>query len=165
MISTMNNTSDPNRSLPGPGEGKRGESGYIGYLLRQASAAVRLTLERALVDLDVTQPQFLVMTLINAYPHSSGADLARIAMLTPQTMSVIVANLERQGRLIRSAHPTNGRTQDLHLTDDGLSLLLQCRERVRALDATLIADLSPEDEAIIRRWLVHVATRAVAKLD
>ena len=34
--------------VPAPGEGKRGEQGYLGYLLRQAHAAVRLTMERTL---------------------------------------------------------------------------------------------------------------------
>jgi hypothetical protein len=36
--------SDP--SVPQPGEGKRGEQGYLGYLLRQASVAVRTRMER-----------------------------------------------------------------------------------------------------------------------
>ena len=41
---------------PAPGSGKRGEDGHIDYLLRQAQAATRLTLERALADLGVTSP-------------------------------------------------------------------------------------------------------------
>ena len=36
----------PSRSkLPQPGEGKRGEEGYLGYLLRQASNAYRARLD------------------------------------------------------------------------------------------------------------------------
>ena len=35
---------------PPPGRGKRGEKGYLAYLLRQAQAATRLTLERSLAD-------------------------------------------------------------------------------------------------------------------
>jgi len=52
--------------VPAPGEGKRGEQGYLGYLLRQAHAAVRLTMERTLADLGVTSPQFAVLTMLNA---------------------------------------------------------------------------------------------------
>lgn len=58
--------------VPAPGEGKRGEQGYLGYLLRQAHAAVRLTMERTLADLGVTSPQFAVLTMLNAYPGLSG---------------------------------------------------------------------------------------------
>jgi hypothetical protein len=68
---------------PPPGRGKRGEKGYLAYLLRQAQAATRLTLERALADLGVTPPQFAVLTMLKAYPGLSGADLARVALLTP----------------------------------------------------------------------------------
>ena len=90
--------------LPKPGEGKRGEKGYIGYLLRQAAGAYRHRVELALADLDVTPPQFSVLTMLAAYPGHSNADLARLALLTPQTVSVIVANLERAGSIVRRRH-------------------------------------------------------------
>jgi hypothetical protein len=64
---------------PPPGHGKRGEGGYLGYLLRQAQAASRLAMERALADLGVTPPQFAVLTMLKAYPGLSGAELARVA--------------------------------------------------------------------------------------
>ena len=97
--------------VPEAGEGKRGEQGYLGDLPRQASNAVRLGVDRALEDLSVTNPQFLVMTMINAYPGISGAEVARLTMLTPQTISLIVANLERDGRLRRAVSPDHGRIQ------------------------------------------------------
>lgn len=144
--------------IPEPGEGKRGEEGHLGYLLRQASAASRQALEQALADLGVTQPQFLVMTMVNAYPGSSSADVARLAMLTPQTISVIVANLERDGRLARATGPDHGRIQRMALTDRGRALLAQCRERAQAVEARLASALTPEQERVVRRWLVEVAT-------
>ena len=146
-------------SIPAAGEGKRGELGYLGYLLRQASNATRQGLERELEDLGVTQPQFLVMTMINAYPGISGAEVARLAMLTPQTISLIVANLERDGRLTRSLSPVHGRIQRMELTNAGLALLAECRTRAARLDAGLRAGLTPEQEQFIRRWLVDLATR------
>ena len=145
-------------SIPAPGEGKRGEDGYIGYLLRQAAGAHRLRLERALADLGVTQPQFAVLTMLAAYPGLSNADVARLALLTPQTVSVIVANLERAGSLVRKPHAIHGRIQHLDLSDSGTALLKTCRERVHALEKELASDLSGEEERTIRRWLVAVAT-------
>ena len=79
--------SDP--PVPQPGEGKRGEQGYLGYLLRQASVAVRTRMERDFSEEDVTPPQFAVLTMVRAYPGLSNADLARLSLLTPQTVSVI----------------------------------------------------------------------------
>lgn len=152
----MRKTNPP--SIPAPGEGKRGEDGYMGYLLRQAAGAHRLTLERALADLGVTQPQFAVLTMLAAYPGLSNADVARLALLTPQTVSVIVANLERAGSLVRKPHAIHGRIQHLDLSDSGTALLKTCRERVHALEKELARDLSGEEERTVRRWLVAVAT-------
>ena len=152
----MRKTNPP--SIPAPGEGKRGEDGYMGYLLRQAAGAYRLRVERALADLGVTSPQFAVLTMLAAYPGLSNADVARLALLTPQTVSVIVANLERAGSLVRKPHAIHGRIQHLDLSESGMSLLKTCRERVHALEKELARDLSAEEERTVRRWLVAVAT-------
>ena len=144
--------------LPKPGERKRGEKGYIGYLLRQAAGAYRHRVELALADLDVTPPQFSVLTMLAAYPGHSNADLARLALLTPQTVSVIIANLERAGSIVRRPHAIHGRIQHLDLSESGRALLATCRARVHAIEHELIDDLAPDEEQTIRRWLVHVAT-------
>jgi DNA-binding MarR family transcriptional regulator len=144
-------------AVPEPGEGKRGESGYIGYLLRQAGAAQRLRMERALDDLGITPPQFVVLTMLVAYPGVSGADLARLAALTPQTVSVIVANLTRHALIERRPHPVHGRIQQIEVTESGQRLLKQCRARVKKLEAQMLEGFNAEEEQVIRRWLVALA--------
>lgn len=143
--------------VPAVGEGKRGEQGHIGYLLRQAGAAHRLRIERALSDLAVTLPQFSVLTMLVAYPGASGAELARLSLLTPQTMSVIVSNLERSGAVSRRPHAVHGRIQHIEVTEAGRQLLAKCRARVKSVEEDLVAGISQSDEQIIRRWLVKVA--------
>jgi len=144
--------------VPAPGEGKRGEQGYLGYLLRQAHAAVRLKMERTLADLGVTSPQFAVLTMLNAYPGLSGADVARLTFLTPQTVGVIIRNLERDGAIVMTPHPVHGRIQQWTLTPRGSTLLRACRERVIGLEKRLANGLDANAEASIRRWLANVAT-------
>ncbi len=142
---------------PPPGSGKRGEDGHIAYLLRQAQAATRLTLERALTDLGVTQPQFAVLTMLNAYPGLSGADVARVALLTPQTVGVIIGNLERDGAIQKTPHPVHGRVLQWTLTRRGAGLLDQCRRRVTIVERRLVTGLSANAEVTIRRWLSKIA--------
>lgn len=143
--------------IPAPGEGKRGETGYLGYLLRQAAGAYRLKMERALADLGVTPPQFAVLTMLAAYPGHSNADLARVAVLTPQTMSVIVANLERRGALVRRPHAVHGRIQKLELSQIGRRLLADCRSRAIGVESDLTTNLPAAAERTVRRWLVGIA--------
>jgi len=76
-------TAEP-AAVPRPGEGKRGPEGHLGYLVRQANVAVRSAMEKVLADLEVTPPQFAVLTMIVSYPGLSGADLARLTFLTPR---------------------------------------------------------------------------------
>lgn len=142
---------------PPPGSGKRGEQGHIAYLLRQAQAATRLTLERTLADLGVTTPQFAVLTMLNAYPGLSGADVARVALLTPQTVGVIVGNLERDGAIKKTPHPVHGRVLQWTLTRRGSDLLDKCRRRVNAVEQRLVAGLGAKAEATIRGWLSKIA--------
>lgn len=143
--------------VPAPGEGKRGEQGYLGYLLRQAHAAVRLTMERTLADLGVTSPQFAVLTMLNAYPGLSGAEVARLTFLTPQTVGVIVRNLERDGAIVMTPHPVHGRILQWTLTPRGATLLNACRQRVLELEKRLARDLDSKAETAIRRWLAGIA--------
>jgi DNA-binding MarR family transcriptional regulator len=142
---------------PPPGQGKRGEGGYLGYLLRQAQAAARLTLERALDEFGVTVPQFIVLTMLKAYPGLSGADLARVALLTPQTVGVIIRNLERDRAIRKTPHPVHGRVLQWTLTPHGLKLLEKCRRQALAMDRRLSAGLSGTAEVTIRRWLAKLA--------
>jgi DNA-binding MarR family transcriptional regulator len=143
---------------PPPGQGKRGEKGHLAYLLRQAQAATRLTMERALADLGVTPPQFAVLTMLKAYPGLSGADLARVALLTPQTVGVIIRNLERSGAIRKSPHPVHGRVLQWTLTRRGGNLLGKCRRHVRALERRLMAGLGAKAQTTVRRWLSRIAT-------
>ncbi|ALN71154.1 MarR family winged helix-turn-helix transcriptional regulator [Aureimonas sp. AU20] len=143
--------------LPEAGEGKRGEQGHLGYLLRQASNAHRLRVDGALSDLDLTHPQFSVLTMLAAYPGTSNADLARLALLTPQTMSVIVANLLKAGLVERRAHAVHGRIQTIELTPAGEAILAKAKERVYGLEAGMVAGLSAEDRRIVQDWLVRLA--------
>ena len=142
---------------PPPGKGKRGEQGHLAYLLRQAQAATRLTLERRLADLGVTPPQFAVLTMLRAYPGLSGADLARVSLLTPQTVGVIMRNLERDGAIRKTQHPVHGRVLQWTLTRRGGALLDQCRRPVQALERRLIAGLGAKAQATVRRWLSKIA--------
>ncbi|MFZ6861895.1 MarR family winged helix-turn-helix transcriptional regulator [Undibacterium sp. Ji67W] len=149
-----------NKKIPQAGEGKRGEQGYLGYLLRQATTAYRARMEKALAKLDITPPQFSVLTMIAAYEGVSNADLARLSLLTPQTVSVIVNNLEKSGAITRRAHAIHGRIQQLQITTSGQETLAQCKSCVQQVEKELNMSLSEEDAAIIKRWLVNIAVNA-----
>ena len=125
--------------------------------MRQASVAVRAAMEKVLADIEVTPPQFSVLTMIVSYPGVSGADLARLTFLTPQTINVIVRNLERAGAIAKTAHAEHGRILQLAATSKGVALLKRCRSRVQAVERALSGLVNPAEEKTVRRWLSAVA--------
>jgi DNA-binding MarR family transcriptional regulator len=100
----------------------------------------------------------VVLTMLKAYPGLSGADLARVALLTPQTVGVIIRNLERDGAIKMTPHPVHGRVLQWTLTKRGLSLLEKCRKHAMALERRLAVGLSPQAQATVRRWLARIAS-------
>jgi DNA-binding MarR family transcriptional regulator len=147
--------------LPPAGTGKRGAAGHVAYLLRQAQSAVRQAHETAFTDVGLTSPQFLVLTLLNTYAGASGAELARVAMLTPQTMNLVVRHLERAGLIERSEHETHGRVLRLTLTPLGQQRLRECKRRADIIERRLLALLDPALEPALRQWLSDVATASL----
>jgi DNA-binding MarR family transcriptional regulator len=143
--------------IPKVGEGKRGPEGHLGYLVRQANVAVRAAMERALADIEATPAQFAVLTMIAAYPGVSGADLARLTFLTPQTINVIVRNLVRGGAIEKTAHAVHGRVLRLTATAKGQALLKRCRARVQEVEGRIAGLAGKDDEKAVRRWLTAVA--------
>jgi DNA-binding MarR family transcriptional regulator len=87
----------------------------------------------------------------------SGADVARLTFLTPQTVGVIVRNLERDGAIVMTPHPVHGRILQWTLTPRGATLLNACRQRVLELEKRLARDLDSRAETTIRRWLAGIA--------
>lgn len=142
---------------PPVGSGKRGPDGHIGYLLRQATAAVRAAHDGALAAAQLTTPQFLVLNLLDAYPGASGAELARTAQLTPQTMNLIVRKLERESLIERVEHETHGRVLRLRLTGKGSQRLRLAKTLSDKIERSILALTDSATERKLRRWLVDVA--------
>ena len=135
-----------------------GENGDLAALLRQAAAAQRLAEERLLADLGVTPPQLAVLQILGANPGLLAADVARRIKLTPQTISLITANLRRAGflREEEAAVASASRARPLALTGQGETILRLGRERVEAASARLVEGMRPKRERALRRWLAGI---------
>jgi DNA-binding MarR family transcriptional regulator len=125
--------------------------------LRQATAAVRAAHDAALVAARLTTPQFLVLNLLDAYPGASGAELARTAQLTPQTMNLIVRKLERELLIERVEHETHGRVLRIRLTGKGSQRLRLAKTLSDKIERSILALTDSGTERKLRRWLVDVA--------
>lgn len=71
----------------------------------------------------------------------------------------ILDRLEVRGLVRRTPDPGDRRNRIVALTDAGRDLLAECRASVRALETTLLADVTPDERAT----LIDVLERLVAE--
>ncbi len=112
-----------------------------GYQLKRASHALRMQMDAVLREIGLTTPQYSTLTIITEQPGLSGAGLARRCFVTPQTMNMIVANLEEAGLLVRRPHPEHGRTLQAYVTPKAESLLQEAHRRVSDVEERMLASM------------------------
>ena len=86
--------------------------------------------------------------LANDGPATSSA-LAANEFITPQSMAVIVADLERAGRITRSADPTDGRRMIIEITPAGRDAVEADRRATNTWLASAVASLDDDDRATL----------------
>ena len=139
------------------GEGFRGPDGRVGYLLRQANQAFRAAAQADLAPLGLTFPQYSVLSVADAEPGLSGAELARDSMLTPQTTNEIITLLAAAGLLERRSDAGDKRLRRMNVTEAGRDLLSRARPAVHAVERRMTASLGEGDLAALRGWLTDCA--------
>lgn len=140
------------------GEGFRGPDGRVGYLLRQAHQAFRSAAQAELTTLGLTFPQYSVLSVADAEPGLSGAELARDTMLTPQTTNEIITLLVAADLLERRPDKRDRRLRRVEATPAGRRLVAEARPLVHAVERRMTRTLRAADEVSLRRWLTACAT-------
>lgn len=146
-------------SVPAIGQSYRGVEGHSSYLLRQAWQALSAAMDLALRPHGLTGPQYGVLSVLAREPGASGADLARACNTTPQAMNGVLATLERESLIERRPHPTHGRILQATLTNEGQRRLEAAHPAMRALRREIERDLTSDEIATVKTWLVAAAQR------
>ena len=131
-----------------------------GHAIKRAEQALIAAKDAALRPFDLTVPQYAALLLLAGQPGLSGAELARRALVTPQTMSTVLANLERKGLVDRAVHPVHSRIVEVRLTDRGADLLRRADQAALRVEAALDAALGSGVDQ-----LRHLLGTAAAALD
>ena len=126
-------------------------------LLRNAATAQRLRLERALRPCDLSPAQFEALRHLNARESMSGAELARLSALSPQTIGVVIENLEKKSFVRRNADANNLRIRRIYITDAGalaLKTALLCA--ANAIGPPLLNAAGAEEASAAVRFLTKL---------
>ena len=91
----------------------------LGYLLKEASSALRTAMEDVLRPLGMTITHYSCLELLSQRPGLSNSALARGAFVTRQSMNVLLQALERDGEVVRPAEDAVGRALPARLSERG----------------------------------------------
>ncbi len=135
--------------------GPLGES--VGYVLKQAGAALRSAMDSVLRPLELTVPQYSCLEVLDQRPGLSGAELARATFVTRQSMNLVLQGLSRRGLITRAAVADSGKALPTELTDAGRKQLRTASAAVRAVEQRMLAALAEPARRRLRRDLAGCA--------
>jgi DNA-binding MarR family transcriptional regulator len=125
----------------------------LGDAIKRAEQALTAVTTRALRDLHLTVPQYSVLLALSYLPGSSGARLARICLVTPQTMTTVLGNLETKGLIRREVSSVHQKVLVTTLTPAGKAMVKKADTKVRAIEEQLAAIFEPAERATLAESL------------
>ena len=130
----------------------------LGYLLKEASSALRAAMEEVLRPLGMTITHYSCLELLAQRPGLSNSELARGAFVTRQSMNVLLQALERDGYVTRPAKAPVGKALPTRLTPRGRRSLAKASRAVRSVEVRMLAGLTEAEQSDalrILRSMIH----------
>jgi DNA-binding MarR family transcriptional regulator len=124
------------------------------YLVGRIDRVVRRAMGSVLTAQGLSVNQYATLSVLNRGSGLSNAQLARRALVSPQSMNEVLLTLEQRGLVGRRAHPDHGRILQARLTAKGRALLARCDAEVHEVEARMVSDLSEEEQAALRGALL-----------
>lgn len=115
----------------------------VGYVLKQAAAALRSAMDAELRPQRLTVPQYACLELLGQRPGLSNADLARGAFVSRQSMNGVLRGLQDRGLVTRPVTAPHGRALPTQLTPAGRRQLRTASATVHAIEQQMLSGLTP----------------------
>jgi DNA-binding MarR family transcriptional regulator len=136
---------------------------YLPYRLSVASNAVSGLIARAYSDrFDLSIPQWRLICVLAEDGGMTQAQIVNRTFMDKVTVSRAAQSLLKRRIVDRSEHQADGRSHVLALTSKGRELHGEIAPLAMAYEAALIAGLSPEEVALMRRLLLRLQSAATA---
>jgi DNA-binding MarR family transcriptional regulator len=131
----------------------------LGYLLKEASSALRIAMEDVLRPLGMTVTHYSCLELLAQRPGLSNSELARGAFVTRQSMNVLLQALERDGDVTRPAEARVGTVQPTQQSPRGRPRLEAATAAVRSVEVRMLGGMTSADQVEARRILRGMVDR------
>jgi DNA-binding MarR family transcriptional regulator len=123
------------------------------FLLRLLQLNLYNVMVERLRPAGLTPLQYMVLSILSPRDTWSTAELARRFPIAPQSMTEIVASLQKKKLIARSKSLAHGRILNIHPTAAGTRMLDRCNLAVDRLERTVFADFDAGEVAQFRDLL------------
>ncbi|WP_328992281.1 MarR family transcriptional regulator [Kribbella sp. NBC_01245] len=121
----------------------------IGGHLKRVEQELVVAKAAAVKPAGVTVAQYAALFVLEEQPGISGAELARRCLVTPQTMTTILRNLEAGDLIERTPHPFHRHVIETRLTPAGQQALDAADKRATKVERALAAEFDADERATL----------------
>jgi DNA-binding MarR family transcriptional regulator len=129
------------------------------YVVGRVEHGIRREMHTRLAQCGLSVQEYTALSVLGARPGLSNAQLARRALVTPQSMIEILSRLERRELVAREADPRHARILRGHLTRRGRALLRDADRAVAGIQEQILADVPQRERPILLEGMRAVMNR------
>ncbi len=127
----------------------------VTYVVGRLDRVLRKHLDEQLRPHGLTTPQYTTLSIVRSPGVRSNAQLARRALITPQSMNQTLNALDARGLIRRTPDPGHGRILRVELTPDGRALLEECDRAVDEIEQRMLGSLGARERRLLGPMLIQ----------
>jgi DNA-binding MarR family transcriptional regulator len=129
----------------------------LGTFLKRGEQALMAEKNRVLKPFGLSVPQYAVLHALSVAPLS-GAQLARVCCVTPQSMASLLSTLESKNLIERTPSDVHAQVLVARLTRSGWASFRKADEAALAVEARLSAAFGADEEKTLRELIQRAVT-------
>ncbi len=126
------------------------------YAVGRANQGILREMRARLAPLSLSVQEYTTLSVLAARPGLSNAQLARRALVAPQSMIEIVAKLEDRQLVRRTVDPSNARVLRAELTPSGRALARRADPVIAEVEAYVLDALPTGEREVVVSGMLHV---------
>lgn len=124
------------------------------YVVGRVNQGIRRAMNVRLAEFGVSVQEYTTLSVLQARPGLSNAQLARRSLVAPQSMIEILRKLEQRGLVARAGDPHHGRILRAALTPKAVKLLKAADPVIREVQDAVFEALPPKQRVVLKDGLI-----------
>lgn len=129
---------------------------HVDTVFRKVSKLHHQTVSSYLSGKEVYPGQPPLLRALNERDGQSQKELAEQMGITPATLNVMIARMEKTGLLERRADEVDQRISRVYLTERGRQTHQEVRNMIDLMEKTSFRNFTPEEKMVFRRLLLQM---------